>query len=286
VKSEYTAKLYDATEKYRVTLTENEELKEKVEIPFKLGRSYIDKGEPAKSDRGDAQDNIQQRTTTDNDESKKPELDADQDENNIGAWATNKYRGFRRVSPTTNAQPGKPTPHPPTGAPSASRSPPASKASSTSSGTTSVNERLQNLAMNDSPTSAHNEGRSGVSSPYGRAQYCHYFTNFGKCFFEEKYGTKCRFEHKVAPMCQSGTACNRPKCMFTHPNMGGRNNTSSFLGNNSGFQSNPGFQNNMNPWQQMTSTFMNPWNYMAMPPFQQPTVAPFQHQQMGRENNN
>ena len=43
VKAEMTAKLHDVTEKYRVTLKENEELKEKVEILFKLGRSYIDK---------------------------------------------------------------------------------------------------------------------------------------------------------------------------------------------------------------------------------------------------
>ena len=46
MKSEYTAKLLEATEKYRVTLQENEELKEKVEILFKLGRGYIDKTEP------------------------------------------------------------------------------------------------------------------------------------------------------------------------------------------------------------------------------------------------
>ena len=46
VKSEYTAKLIEASEKYRVTLKENEELKEKVEILFKLGRSYIDRAEP------------------------------------------------------------------------------------------------------------------------------------------------------------------------------------------------------------------------------------------------
>ena len=38
MKSEYTAKLMEATENYRVTLRENEELE--------LGRGYIDKTEP------------------------------------------------------------------------------------------------------------------------------------------------------------------------------------------------------------------------------------------------
>ena len=46
MKSEYTAKLLEATEKYRVILQENEELKERVESLFKLGRGYIDKTEP------------------------------------------------------------------------------------------------------------------------------------------------------------------------------------------------------------------------------------------------
>ena len=50
VKSEYTAKFNEASEKYRVTLKENEELKEKVEILFKLGRSYIDRVEPGNKD--------------------------------------------------------------------------------------------------------------------------------------------------------------------------------------------------------------------------------------------
>ena len=96
-------------------------------------------------------------------------------------------------------------------------------------------------------------------------QYCHYFTNYGKCFFEEKTGNRCRFEHKTAPMCQRGAACNRTKCMFTHPNLEGRNY--HFLGRS-------GSMNNVNPWgqQQMMSPFMNPWGMMNMNPFQQQTT--------------
>ena len=43
VRSEYEAKLIDAKDKYRAVKAENEELKEKVDVIFKLGRSYINR---------------------------------------------------------------------------------------------------------------------------------------------------------------------------------------------------------------------------------------------------
>lgn len=43
VKSEYEAKLIEANEKVRQTVAENEVLKEKVDVLFKLGRSYINR---------------------------------------------------------------------------------------------------------------------------------------------------------------------------------------------------------------------------------------------------
>ena len=42
VKSEYEAKLIRANDNQAVIMAENEALKEKVDILFKLGRSYID----------------------------------------------------------------------------------------------------------------------------------------------------------------------------------------------------------------------------------------------------
>ena len=42
VKSEYEAKLIRANDNQAVIMSENEALKEKVDILFKLGRSYID----------------------------------------------------------------------------------------------------------------------------------------------------------------------------------------------------------------------------------------------------
>ena len=43
VKSDYEAKLIEANDKYRTVKAENEELKEKIDVLFKLGRSYINR---------------------------------------------------------------------------------------------------------------------------------------------------------------------------------------------------------------------------------------------------
>ena len=267
VKSEYTAKLLDTNERFRVTLKENEELKEKVEILFKLGRSYIDKVEvqPVSEERVDKGQDI---PSTKDGRTEEPEAELIEDDlESLSTWTTNKFRGFRRVSPTTKAQKSKEsaseTRAPPSQRPSTGPSDPPPGPAKTPS--TSVNERLQNLARSDSPQAVTNQ------------QYCYYFTNYGNCYFEEKTGQKCRFEHKVAPMCQNGTACSRLKCMYTHPNMGGRNE--DFLGRNSGFQ-------NAAPWPQMMNQYMNPWNILNMNPFQQQTMNPFQQQGMGRAMQN
>ena len=53
-----------------------------------------------------------------------------------------------------------------------------------------------------------------------RPQYCHFFSNYGHCNFEENTGRKCKFMHARAPMCKFGQACNRDKCMFTHKSVG------------------------------------------------------------------
>ena len=75
-----------------------------------------------------------------------------------------------------------------------------------------------------------------------KKQYCHFFSNFGKCRYEERTENPCRFLHDPAvPMCNSGISCTRTKCMYKHPRIGGK---PSFLGNNP----NPV---NINPWQML-----------------------------------
>ena len=216
-------------------MAENEALKEKVDILFKLGRSYID------------------NVTRKNENSKESEDNAEEDvikveeENieNLQAWTKNKMRGFKRatsasratpktfapdkkksIAPPTVPQPApqtRPTPPPPRPAP-----PPAAAPES--------------------------------DNPY-RGKYCHYFVNAGKCNYKERTGYKCKFEHKIAPMCNPGMNCSRTKCMFSHPKV------NNFLGNTRAM--NP----MMNPWQ--LGQMINPW---MTPPTNQFTQNPWNTQ--------
>ena len=71
--------------------------------------------------------------------------------------------------------------------------------------------------LNSKPSDASATSRTaplgGSAPPPGRAdtksQYCHYFVNQGKCRHEERTGSKCKFEHSQAPMCNFGTGCSR-----------------------------------------------------------------------------
>ena len=243
IKSEYEAKLIDANDKLRVTKTENEELKEKVDVLFKLGRGYINKYERKSSpDVPNNQVTSEDRIETVDIE----EVIIDEGGNeDLQAWTKNKLRGFKRSGPTSKAEiqsnskqnpkPSKPT--------SNERTNPASPSPAEPVGPTPAQPGVQ---------SSENNFRDE------RPMYCHYFSNQGKCSYEERNGSRCRFIHGDAPMCQSGAACKRAKCMYKHPNMAGRR--THFLGQKSGIPA------NLNPWMMM----MNPWlnsnpNQMQMP---------------------
>ena len=83
VKSEYE-------ETFRKVIGENEVLKEKVDILFKLGRSYINNA--TKSQKSDS------KTTTQEEEIEV--IEEDDDLENLHDWTQNKMRGFRRVDPS------------------------------------------------------------------------------------------------------------------------------------------------------------------------------------------
>ena len=95
--------------------------------------------------------------------------------------------------------------------------------------------------------------------PGRKIQYCHYFTNTGRCLYEETSRLKCKFEHKTAPMCRLNLACNRQKCMYSHSRV---NRTGNFLPD-SRTAAPMG-----NPWQTQTNQTMNPW--MSTPSHFQP----------------
>ena len=85
-----------------------------------------------------------------------------------------------------------------------------------------------------------------------KTQFCHYFSDFGHCSYEEKTGKACRFSHVKAPVCKFDGKCTREKCMFSHTK---KNN--SHQGNNQQKQNHFLYQERR-PHQQM-----NLWEVMG-----------------------
>ena len=232
VRSEYQAKLIEANDRFREVKAENEELREKVDILFKLGRSYITKNEN-KNPTVDA-------PTDATVEPEKNENIASTDDNidDLQGWTKTKLRGFKRVTPSSHPEPVKEKPAP---------SVPKRGTQSNDNTGRRVPPPSVPATIPASPSPHHGQ----ESQNYERKQYCHHYVNQGRCIFEEKTGDKCRFLHEEAPMCRSGFNCNRSRCMYKHPNVGGN------TGGNTGF-----LDRMTNPW-----PMMNPW--LNQTPFQQ-----------------
>jgi hypothetical protein len=168
---------------------------------------------------------------------KEPELEIieDNDEDGLDALVNstvnNQKTGFRRAGPATYAE--KVNQHP-------------TKKANTEK------EKDNNAKVNTSPFEK--------KATNANEKYCHFFSNFGRCHFEETAGRKCRFSHRKAPVCKYDGACNRNKCMFTHvqqmtpPGHPLPPQQPSFL--------QPGYQPPMSPWQ-------GPQGHWGQPGFQQ-----------------
>ena len=229
MKSEHDEKLSEAYDNLRIVKTENEELKEKVDVLFKLGRGYINKYEKKTttiptSSEGNADDNetvsIEEITVDDDDNVEKTTNE------DLQEWTKNKLRGFKRSTPSTAADRN-----------------PSNKAADKNKDKAKNIPSRQNSNFSE-PESSSDKGSNPTSD---RPRYCHYFSNIGKCIFEERTGGTCKFLHENAPMCQRGVACTRNKCMYKHPN-GPRRRESPFLDQRAGMV------RNLNPW-----IMMNPW---------------------------
>ena len=229
VKTDYEAKLTEANDKFRTVKAENEELKEKVDVLFKLGRSYINRKE-----KNTDEIMKEQHKSADKIECVETVLiDQEDDISDLQEWTKHKLRGFKRSNPTappTQKQKDDPTSN-------KKKSPPTSKATS-----------LQ-APVPPAPAPA-----TKPAADLYKGRYCHYFVNKGSCTFEERTGQKCKYEHTQAPMCKSGINCTRFKCMYSHPKHPAiQNHTrSNFLGQ----VWNP-FPL-MNPWM---SPPQSPWNF-------------------------
>ena len=257
VKAEFETRLLKATDMYAAAKAEKEVLEEKVDVLFKLGRSYINAkqngthDERAENSIGKDSDEILEIV-----EVHRNNENDDEHEDDLGGWTKNKMRGFKRVNPATNPQ-------------------------LNSGGKGVTNSNKQNMPWNSADRQSHTQGSGGRPHPgspapavgqisplrHSRpgpsdkesaanqknhenrtnhenmhsARYCHFFVNQGRCTFEERTGSKCKFLHKMAPMCNSGISCSRKKCMYSHPKTPP---SRTFLGQNM----------MMNPWQ-----MINPW---------------------------
>ena len=175
-------------------------------------------------------------------------------------WTKNKMRGFKRANPASTA-----TPKVPTKAQAKPKPKSATKTApneSKSTGTTSGKQETPPSSPNVSPpddSSQSNSDRLETETEKYKGKYCHYFVNQGRCNFEERTGLKCRFEHKIAPMCNFGISCSRTKCMFSHPKLNGGNN--DFLGKSTGYPPMMNPWQTLNPWMNPQNQFLpNPWN--------------------------
>ena len=254
IKSEYEAKLMTANDNLTITKAENEALTEKVDILFKLGRSYLDKSKN--------EDNKHEKTgeiIEINDEQTDVSIES------LENWTKKKLRGFKRSNPTAAAEKSMQTnlinqdPNKQLASSSGIRSPTSLSSPTAIPGSPSVPQATR-----------HETQQSEKRNENLREKFCHYFVNTGKCDFEERTGSKCKFLHKQAPMCRSGLSCNRHKCMFSHPNINGSN---SFLGHSRQYPlpMNPWqIGQVMNPWtiQQPNQLIQNPWNLNQLNPTQ------------------
>ena len=106
VKSEYESKLIIANDNLTVTMAENEVLKEKVDVLFKLGRSYLNREIEGKEKIKDKND----QKSDDDEDIQEVGAETEVTDEDLSAWTKNKLRGFKRTAPTASSQPKAPTP--------------------------------------------------------------------------------------------------------------------------------------------------------------------------------
>ena len=231
ITAEHEVKINKLDYEYRRVLAQNEILKERNDVLYKLGMSYIE-------GKNTGIDIHETAVTSDEVESTAPDPPTNTAE---CAWSTDKLRGFKRRKvqfetsgseyekrdvdskncsvetenrnvETENCRGGMEN----------------SNCLSHQSGILDHpnHERVASNHSNDTrqPTlsdvpSNHNQQTNANSSE----QLCSFFSSSGWCRFEERTGRKCKFIHSFNPdgpkvaMCRSGINCNRSNCPILNP---------------------------------------------------------------------
>ena len=239
-KSEFEVKIMNFNDNLTRISRENEALKERNEILYKLGKGYLEATQnQTNSTSMEQSTSIPVNKTVINGASNSNDedievVDCDPPTNN--PWTSHRLRGFKRTN------------H----APSVNQS----KTSQT------------NLQTVEAPTESAENSTQHEPHPIpqgsnlsGQKKYCQYFVNFGRCEFEEKSKMKCKFSHERAPMCNAGLSCSRIKCMYSHPKLPiSQTIQRNFLGNP------VNFGQFVNPRQHRGS--MNQWSNQSIPIWQ------------------
>ena len=224
VKEEYSHKLDEAIDKYATLIQENEELKTKVTILFKLSESYIEK-----HNLREINNEVQTSPTiAPNKEIVSTAVHEGQNQS-LASVAQSGTEG-QNQPPTSDAGTANDCggtgssvevvhqvrfeDHP--------NNVDTAKTQESASNNT-INERLQAIA---------NQNSSEINEQHKSTRYCHYYTNYDRrCYYEERSGRQCRYVHKMAPLCQNGRSCTKEKCMYSHPKAVGltSNQNNNFL---------------------------------------------------------
>ena len=183
VKSEYEAKLIAANDKFSVTKAENETLKEKVDILFKLGKSYLEQNNNTNKINKSPEDPDIIEVLVD-DEVEKTNND------DMMELVKNKLSGYRKGNPATQFVPNT---------------------------NTKIPKQIgKNSAKPNTKTKHSDEDEDEEEKKKTKDNYCHYFVNWGRCTYEQRTGEKCKYDHKKAPDCKFGSGCKRSKCQYFH----------------------------------------------------------------------
>ena len=117
-----------------------------------------------------------------------------------------------------------------------------------------------NHSTQSTPVHQNNRTDDSSESQGQNKRYCHYFVNTGKCDYEAKTGSKCKYMHKSAPICHSGVNCTRQMCMFSHPRVRPQQRSTTNTPSQGNFLGEMrSFPQTINPWQ--IQNIMNPWSF-------------------------